>query len=181
VKDPREELPPDLVIERASLADIAGIMEVERACFRQVWAPEQYANELLDRASSYCLVARTQGRVIGTAAMTLVETEAHITSLAVRPPFQGRGLGDRLLRRLLDHARRHGVHTITLEVRVSNAPALHLYRKHGFRALGRRPHYYTDTGEDALVMVRDEWGEEGVPFPRGRDPCGTKGGMTPVA
>lgn len=151
-REPGEELPTDLVIERASLADIDGIMEVERACFRQVWAPEQYANELLDRASSYCLVARSAGRVIGTAAMTVVETEAHITSLAVRPPFQGRGLGNLLLQRLLDYARRRGVETITLEVRVSNAPALHLYRKHGFRVLGRRPSYYTDTGEDALVM-----------------------------
>ncbi len=80
--------------------------------------------------------------------------EAHITILGVHPDYQGQGLGQALLLSLLQVARQQGLEWATLEVRVSNVAARSLYSKFGFQEAGRRPHYYPDTGEDALLLWR---------------------------
>jgi ribosomal-protein-alanine N-acetyltransferase len=102
------------------------------------------------------VVARWEGRIVGIAAMNLSDTEAHISTLGVLPHFRQRGIGKALLRYLLQWAGQRGVETISLEVRESNLAAQRLYREHGFAPVGRRRQYYTDNGEDALIMVREE-------------------------
>jgi [ribosomal protein S18]-alanine N-acetyltransferase len=94
--------------------------------------------------------------VVGYGGLWLMVDEAHVTSVAVRPEFRGRGLGELLMVCLLETAIGCGVRWVTLEVRMSNTTAQSLYRKLGFRQAGIRPRYYTDNNEDAVVM----WSEE---------------------
>ena len=94
--------------------------------------------------------------VVGYAGLWLMVDEAHITTVAVRRAFRGRGLGKVLMLAMMDLARDLGARMVTLEVRKSNAIAIKMYEELGFRQKGMRRRYYTDNGEDALIM----WSEE---------------------
>ena len=94
--------------------------------------------------------------VVGYAGLWLMVDEAHITTVAVRRAFRGRGLGKVLILAMMGLARDLGARMVTLEVRKSNAIAIKMYEELGFRQKGVRPRYYTDNGEDALIM----WSEE---------------------
>lgn len=112
---------------------------------------ESYLRDLRNRNSLY-LVARRNGEVVGYAGMWLIGDEAHISTLAVHPSCRRRGLGRRLLSYLLEAAEERGAREVTLEVREANSAARALYEQFGFKSRGLIPHYYGDTGEDALVM-----------------------------
>jgi ribosomal-protein-alanine N-acetyltransferase len=94
--------------------------------------------------------------VVGYGGLWMMVDEAHVTSVAVRPDFRGRGLGELLMLTLFEVGLRLGARWMTLEVRVSNQVARGLYAKLGFREAGVRPRYYTDNNEDAVIM----WSEE---------------------
>jgi ribosomal-protein-alanine N-acetyltransferase len=81
--------------------------------------------------------------------------EAHVTTFAVLPAYRRRGLGGRLLSALIELAADLGASVVTLEVRLSNVAARRLYQRFGFRPVGVRPHYYSDNGEDALIMTTE--------------------------
>src|SRR5690606_25046663 len=90
--------------------------------------------------------------IIGFAGMWHVLDEAHVTTIGVRPDYQGRGLGELLFLALVDETRRRAATWLTLEVRVSNYGAQALYRKYDFSIQGTRPRYYSDNNEDAYIM-----------------------------
>lgn len=94
-------------------------------------------------------------RVAGYGGLWLMVDEAHITAIAVAPPYRGLGVGEQLFLALVDIAREMGAQYITLEVRVSNTVAQNLYRKYGFKETGVRRRYYSDNNEDALIMWSD--------------------------
>ena len=93
--------------------------------------------------------------IVGYAGLWLMTDEAHITTIAVDPDFQGNGIGELLLVALIDRARQIGARWLTLEVRISNDVAQRLYEKYTFKEMGVRRRYYSDNGEDALVMWTD--------------------------
>jgi len=93
-----------------------------------------------------------EARVQGYVGMWIVLNEGHITTLAVHPRARGHGIGELLLKALMDRGRNLGVTCMTLEVRLSNLTAQNLYIKLGFRSSGIRPRYYLDNNEDALIM-----------------------------
>jgi ribosomal-protein-alanine N-acetyltransferase len=95
-------------------------------------------------------------RVVGYAGLWLMVNEAHITTIAVAPDFQGRGLGELLLLALIDHAIGLEAYCVTLEVRISNHIAQSLYHKYTFRQTGVRKRYYSDNGEDAYIMTTED-------------------------
>jgi [ribosomal protein S18]-alanine N-acetyltransferase len=95
-------------------------------------------------------------RVIGYAGLWLMVNEAHITTIAVAPDYQGRGLGEMLLLALIDRAIELEALCVTLEVRVSNQVAQSLYRKYTFQQTGLRKRYYSDNGEDAQIMTTED-------------------------
>jgi ribosomal-protein-alanine N-acetyltransferase len=101
------------------------------------------------------------GQIHGYAGMWLMVDEAHITTIAMRPAWRGRGLGELLLVSMIESALDTGAERVTLEVRVSNETAQNLYRKYGFRQQGIRPRYYADDNEDAYIMTTDDIREEG--------------------
>ena len=98
-----------------------------------------------------CLVAELDGRVVGFVVCRILDDkEGEVLSLVVDPPFRRRGIGKRLMLQVLGRSRESWF----LEVRQSNSPALILYRNLGFQEISRRPNYYQDTGETAVVMRR---------------------------
>ncbi len=95
---------------------------------------------------------RSPYSIVGYGGLWLNVDEAHVTTIAVAPEYRGRGIGELLLNGLIDQALALNTDLLTLEVRVSNIVAQQLYLKYGFRPSGTRPRYYTDNGEDALIM-----------------------------
>ena len=90
--------------------------------------------------------------VVGFAGLWLMLKEAHLTAIAVRSDYRRSGIGERLLISAIELATQLNAEAITLEVRASNEIAQALYKKYGFQAVGRRPRYYSDNGEDAVLM-----------------------------
>jgi len=133
-------------------ADIPTVLEIERRSFPTPWPRDAYTHELDHNRTAVYLVARREEAIVGFAGMWVVMDEGHITTIAVDPPARGQGIGERLLIALIDRASERGARWIQLEVRRSNVAAQNLYRKYGFRDVGVRRHYYSDNGEDALVM-----------------------------
>jgi ribosomal-protein-alanine N-acetyltransferase len=142
-----------LCLEPMQPEDLDSVLAVERLSFPSVWSRESYLRELRNR-NSYYIVARLEGEIIGHAGMWVVLDEAHISTLAVHPARRRRKLGRFLLAHLIQIAEQKGAAHITLEVREGNLPALRLYEQFGFQSRGRLPHYYGDTGENALVMCK---------------------------
>lgn len=132
-------------------ADAAAVEKVELACFSMPWSRESFWEEAAQEAAYY-LLALDDGEIIGYVGVWLLGEEGHITNVAVAPEMRGRGVGAALLAELMRIAMERSVRSMTLEVRPSNEAALALYRKFGFRSVGRRPHYYTDNAEDAEIL-----------------------------
>lgn len=122
----------------------------------QIEAPRRPFPFLLWPRSSRRSEQAARSAVVGYAGMWLMVDEAHITSIAVRPPYRRRGLAELMMLGVVDVARRMNARFFTLEVRVSNLAAQQLYEKFGFYRTGRRVRYYSDNHEDALVM----WSEQ---------------------
>ncbi len=145
------------VLRRLQEADIPHVMTIERQVFPLSWSPGIFRYELRhNRFGYYLAIATTDERLpplVGYGGIWLYLPEAHISTLAVHPQFQGLHLGAWLLAALLLHAARRGATEATLEVRVSNVGAQRLYTSFGFVVVGRRHRYYSDNGEDAYIMT----------------------------
>ena len=142
-------------IELMRRADLDAVQKIDRRCFPVPWLPTAYFTELSNRSATY-LVARQGGEVVGYGGQWVIMEEAHITTLAVDPDYQNRKIGERLLLALLEEAIVRGASHVTLEVREGNRAAQSLYRKFKFRDAAIRKSYYTDNGENAIVMWADE-------------------------
>jgi [ribosomal protein S18]-alanine N-acetyltransferase len=92
--------------------------------------------------------------IAGFLGLWLMVDEAHIVTLAVREDHRRRGIGALLVARAIELAREAEARSVTLEVRLSNTGAQALYERFGFRRAGIRKRYYTDNGEDAIIMTR---------------------------
>ena len=141
--------------------DIPAVQTIDRLAFTAPWPPGAYDHELHHSPHSRLWVAESDGQVVGFAVLWLIVDEAHIATIAVHPDFRRQGIGRGLLEVLLAAAREAGARLATLEVRAGNAAAQALYRGFGFRVVGRRPKYYNDNHEDALIMTV-HWHEEGA-------------------
>ena len=154
---------PEISVHPMTLADLDQVMEVERLSYLTPWSRQAFESELLQRYTVY-LVARAGERVVGFAGMHVLWEMAHVTNVAVHPEFRGRGIGERLMRELIRIAYRRGAVRMTLEVRGGNFPAQALYRKLGFitEPGAVRKGYYTNTGEDAIIMWKEPLVEEAI-------------------
>jgi len=139
-----------------TVADLDGVMEVEHLSFSTPWSRDAFTSEILQVYTVY-LVARIGSDVVGYGGMHVIFEDAHVTNIAVHPSHRGKGIGERIMEELMARARRRKAKRITLEVRVSNHSAQCLYAKLGFVTSpgAIRKGYYSDTGEDAIVMWRD--------------------------
>jgi len=133
-------------------ADLERVVAVERVTFSSPWTRGMFIDELLQGSSRAWFVADSPWGILGYAGLMEVEGEGHILNLAVRADARGQGVGSALLTAVFDEALRRGLERLTLEVRPSNTAALAIYGSAGFSEEGRRPGYYADSGEDALIM-----------------------------
>jgi ribosomal-protein-alanine N-acetyltransferase len=145
-----------VVVGPMRLADVGAVLEIERLSFNSPWPAFAFEQELTANRLAHYRVARVGDRVVAFGGIWLMVDEAHITTFGVHPDHRRRGIGRLLLLRLAEVAMELGSARMTLEVRVSNEPAQALYRSFGFRVSGRRIAYYSDDGEDALVMTTPE-------------------------
>jgi ribosomal-protein-alanine N-acetyltransferase len=141
------------------IADLPAVHAIEKASFDTPWPTDAYRNEIETNRLATYLVARVEGEVAAFGGMWLMVDEGHIITFAVHPAWRRQHIGGRLLLAFMDLASQRGAHEATLEVRLSNLPARRLYEKFGFRPVGLRPRYYSDNGEDALIMTTDPLGE----------------------
>lgn len=140
-----------ILIREMRYSDLDALEAVEQASFSIPWTRGMLEEELFNIRARYRVI-EYQGTIAGYIGMWQILDEGHITNVAVRPEFRRMGLAKRLLQDLIDYARDNGIVSLTLEVRVSNLPAIRLYESFGFRTEGRRKHYYADNNEDALIM-----------------------------
>jgi len=133
--------------------DLDDVMKIERLSFPTPWSRRLFERELLmPYAKAFVAVEFPPGKVLGYLCFWLVARETHILNLAVHPERRRQGIGSRLLRFAVEYSREKGAEEIILEVRRSNYKAISLYRNFQFQAQGIRPHYYSDSGEDAVIM-----------------------------
>jgi len=133
-------------------ADIENVIAIERASFRFPWSTRFFLDELqVDCARS--ILAEVDGRIVGYVLFWMLAEEVDIHNIAVHPDFRRQGVGRLLLEQVVAAARRQERLRVTLDVRSSNAQAQSLYLSFGFVARGLRKGYYSDNGEDALVMA----------------------------
>jgi ribosomal-protein-alanine N-acetyltransferase len=140
-------------------ADLEAVQRIERASFATPWPAYAYRQELETNRLAHYIVARVGDDVAGFAGMWMMVDQAHVTTFAVDPGWRRQGIGARMVLALLRMAVTLGARQATLEVRLSNLPARRLYERFGFRPVGVRPHYYTDNGEDALIMTTSDLDE----------------------
>jgi ribosomal-protein-alanine N-acetyltransferase len=145
-----------LRVEPMRPEDIPAVHAIESASFPTPWPPYAFRGELESNRMAHYLVLRAGARVVAYAGLWLMVDEAHVTTFAVLPAYRRRGIGGRLLSDLVELAADLGASVVTLEVRLGNVAARRLYQRFGFRPVGVRPHYYSDNGEDALIMTTEE-------------------------
>ena len=138
--------------------DLEQVIAIDQASFSLPWPESSYRYELLENPYALLLVAEAGApdgnkHIVGAVVVWLIEDEAHIATLAIHPEHRGRGISRELLAAVLAKSIRGRVRTATLEVRANNQIAQALYRRFGFEIVGRRPRYYLDNNEDALIMT----------------------------
>jgi ribosomal-protein-alanine N-acetyltransferase len=145
---------PTPAVRPMSTADLPAVVAVETRAYSHPWS-EGILRDCL-RVGYSCWVCEIDGETVGHAVMSVAMGEAHLLNICVRPDWQGRGVGRRLLKRIFRIARESEVDTMFLEVRASNNCARGLYESEGFGEIGRRRDYYPDQEgrEDALVYAK---------------------------
>lgn len=133
--------------------DISEVIGIEQRAYGFPWSEGIFRDCL--RVGYHCRVLEINGQIQAYGVISIAAGESHILNICVRPELRRQGLGRRLLDYLMDEARGFGAETMLLEVRVSNAAAIHMYRQAGFNEIGSRPNYYPVKGgrEDALLMA----------------------------
>ena len=140
-------------IRRMTLDDLAQVVAIDTASFSLPWPERSFRFEITDNPASRAWVAEIDGKIVGMIVAWLLVDEAHIATLATHPAFRRQGIARKLLIFSLQSMMSEGALTSVLEVRESNAAAQEMYRKFGFEESGRRPRYYRDNDEDAILMT----------------------------
>lgn len=138
-------------IVKMNASHVAPIAELEKLCFSDPWSENSIAYELTSRLS-YWLVAVENGEVVGYVGSQSVLGESDMMNVAIHPDHRRKGVAEALVLALAKDLKERDNVCLTLEVRVSNEPAIALYEKLGFTQVGRRPNYYRNPREDALIL-----------------------------
>lgn len=138
-------------ISEVSVRRLDEIEAIEKSCFSVPWSYQNLLAQATGKNKLFLCAADDSG-TLGYVGLSMVLDEGYISNVAVAPEARRRGIADALLYELARRTRQT-LSFLTLEVRVSNAPAVALYEKHGFAVVGRRRNYYTQPQEDALLMT----------------------------
>ena len=141
----------DIIIRPMEKEDVPAVSLLEEKAFSMPWSPADFL-DMVDRKDSLYVVAVLQGAPIGCCGVTNACGDGDINNVVVAEEYRGLGIGKKMLSYLMEEGRSIGIENYTLEVRVSNAPAIHLYESLGFKSEGIRPGFYEKPREDAMIM-----------------------------
>lgn len=140
-----------MIIRRMTELDLEQVWSIEKENFTCPWSKGSFLNSLLDENHIY-LVAESQGSILGYCGMWNILGEGNITNVAVKKSYWNQKIGKQLMVKLLELGEENGVLDVTLEVRVNNTSAIHLYSSLGFKNVGIRKNFYEKPVEDAIIM-----------------------------
>ena len=133
--------------------DVEAVSALEAKAFSMPWSAKDFAKLVEDNKSLY-LVAEADGKIVGCCGVTDICGDGDINNVVVDEAYRGKGIACMMMGELLKRGEEMGIVNFTLEVRVSNAPAIHVYEKLGFVSEGIRPRFYERPIEDAMIMWR---------------------------
>ena len=140
----------NISIERMLPEDTRDVADIERSCFSRPWSEAAFSDAI--KKDCYLFyVAKCDGKIVGNAGLIISMDEADVTNVAVKEAFRRQGIAYKLLYKLINDASEQGIKAFTLEVREHNTAAISLYERLGFVCEGKRPHFYDDPDEDALI------------------------------
>ena len=142
-------------LRRLELGDLDAIERIERASYPTPWSRSMFAGELAKQSSLSIAAVTPEERLVGYLVLSRYVDAWHVMNVAVDPDYRRHGIATAMLARLFEVTRDDAERGYTLEVRVTNDSAIHLYTSLGFVETGIRRGYYTDNREDALIMWRD--------------------------
>jgi ribosomal-protein-alanine N-acetyltransferase len=147
-----------MIFRRMHATDLAAVAQIDQLSFSQPWPPAAFEVEL-ENPISRCWVAVLENteteNIVAALVLWRVLDEAHIATIAVHPAHRRQGIGQKILKIAMDEACTEGARYFHLEVRAGNLSAQNLYAGFGYQIVGRRPKYYKDNGEDAVLMTCD--------------------------
>lgn len=138
-----------MLIKRMEKEDIDGVFNIENECFSHPWSKEDLEKQL-DLDTSVFLVAKENNDIVGYMGVQIFSGEGYVTNVATLPEFRRMGVARALIQEVL----KHEMEFLTLEVRESNTPAINLYKSLEFVEVGKRPRFYREPTEDAVLMTR---------------------------
>ena len=144
-----------MTVEIMNECHVSQIAELEKLCFQDPWSERSIASELENKLSLW-LVALDNQKVVGYVGSQTVLGETDMMNIAVHPDYRRQGIANQLILCLIARLTERGSHSLMLEVRVSNKPAISVYHHLGFVEVGVRKNYYRNPKEDALIL-RKEW------------------------
>ncbi len=142
-----------VTIKKMTPEDIDSVIKIEESAYGDHhWSKDSFLNEINNELAKYYTLHTPDNQLAGYAGCWHILEEAHITTIAIAPDFRRKNYGQCLLKKIIDDCYQEEIKYITLEVRVSNTPAINLYTKYGFSSFGTRKGYYQNNNEDALIM-----------------------------
>ncbi len=147
-----------LTIRKMTVEDVPAVAQIDKMSFSLPWPEHSFRYEVSDNRAARCFVVETEDKRIAAMIVSwIIIDEVHIATIATHPEFRRQGIGARLLTEALNEAHASGARRAFLEVRAGNEAAQAMYRKFGFEVTGRRPRYYKDNGEDAILMTLEHF------------------------
>lgn len=143
----------DIKILPMTKDDIEAVVQIESEAYgKHHWAKSSFYDEMSNNLAKYYCAKTPDGELVGYAGTWHIIDEGHITTIAVKKEYLRNHIGEAIIQKIIDDCYKNNIKYLTLEVRVSNIPAIKLYEKYGFQSLGTRKAYYQDNNEDALIM-----------------------------
>lgn len=136
---------------RMTPEDVPYISKLEEQTFSMPWSADSFL-EMISKEDARYYVAERGGQLLGGCGVLMIAGEGNITNVVIVPEARNQGIGTAMLQHLMQEGDREGLTAYTLEVRVSNAAAIHVYEKLGFVSAGVRPGFYEKPTEDALIF-----------------------------
>lgn len=140
-----------LCVREMTADDVETVSKIESEVFSMPWSAKDFL-EMVEADYAYYYVAEWDGEIVGCCGIRNIAGEGEITNVVVAPRFRKKGIAFKMMEYMLEKAAEIGITVCTLEVRVSNQPAIRLYERLGFKGEGVRPHFYDKPDEDALIM-----------------------------
>ena len=143
----------ELLIDHMTVEDVSGVTVIEEECFpEQPWSYQAFLSEL-ENPNAITLIAIAEHEVVGFINAHFIQGEGYINNIAVTFTHRREHIADMLIKKLYQNAKQQNLKFLTLEVRVTNTPAIELYTKHDFTRVGTRKNFYDKPQEDATLMT----------------------------